>query len=1095
MGATLASESTRPSFDELVADFCDAVDRGLAVDRQAWIDRYPEFAGELSGFFADHDLLIGLVAPFKEAIEASGSATPVEFGATEAFGQTANAPERSTEPASSPYPATIGEYELIRRLGRGAMGDVYEARQVRLNRVVALKMIRAGLLATVEEVQRFRNEAEAVALLDHPRIVTIYDVGEDQGLHHFSMQLIRGGSLAERIAAYAKDPRAAASLMIEIARAIQYAHQQGILHRDLKPANVLIDENGQPHVGDFGLAKRLGADSELTGTGAILGTPSYMAPEQAEGSKGRLTPLTDVYGLGALLYALLTGRGPFAGDSLLETIEQVRGPHPPAPPSQLNPRVGRDLETICLKCLEKDPQRRYASAEHLADDLGRWLGGEPIRARRISPTARAWMWCRRNRTVATFLVALSLFAGVSTWQWLRAEGLRHRAERDALAGQIDQALTLCSEGEVGRGLIKLAETLRKAPSGSDDLKQAIRANIIAWAPHATRLRAVLEHAGQVYVVAYSPDGKTIVTVGAEHTDGQLSRPMGGAAQLWDRETCEPRGPPLTHEHGASVLGAVFSPDGSTLATFGNDRTARFWRVADGSALGEPLRHEGQVHCLAFSPDGGTVLTGSTDGTARFWDTVSREPRGEPLRHANWVTQVGFRPSDGRVALTGCLDDQVRLWDVQTGRLISEQPRLHTKQEDSRPVRVATYGGDGLRIVTNRGEDSSLQEGAQLWDGATGEPIGSNGLNHEGAVLSVAMSADGRFVLTGSEDKTARLWDARKGHCWVLRHSESVRVVALSPDGTLALTGTDGGTAQLWDTETGRSVGDPMRHLSGDQASPDRRLRPNRIEGTIRGLGFHPGGQEVATSSEDGTVRIWSIPTARPAGLPTTEADLADQEPRLATSPDGKWVLVGYPDGSARVRDANTQIETGANLMHEEKEVRAVAWSRDGGRLLSGSIDGTVRVWSAFSREPIGTPMLHGGPVRSVAFSPDGRMVLTGGEDSMVRLWHTETSKPIGPTLALDKPAVAVDFGQDGRTLLALDDDGVVRRWAGPTVPPGPDERSLLSVELVTGTTNDTSGSPRALDASSWRRKLQRLREREGPPGLNSSPGTSSGFNP
>ncbi len=262
----------------------------------------------------------------------------------------------------------FGDYEILGELGRGGMGVVYRARQVTLNRPVALKMVRSGLLAGDDELRRFQNEAEAVALLDHPGIVPVYEFGEHVGQRYFSMQLIEGGSLVTELARYKDDPRAAARLVAEAAAAVAHAHARGILHRDLKPANILVDPHGHPHVTDFGLAKRLVEDIEFTQSGAILGTPAYMSPEQAAGRRGTITTATDVYGLGAVLYALLTGTPPFEGDSVIETIQAVKE-QPARPPSRLNAKVPRDLETICLKCLEKDPRRRYPTAQALADDL------------------------------------------------------------------------------------------------------------------------------------------------------------------------------------------------------------------------------------------------------------------------------------------------------------------------------------------------------------------------------------------------------------------------------------------------------------------------------------------------------------------------------------------------------------------------------------------------------------------------------------------------------------------------------------------------------------------------------------------------------
>ncbi len=322
-------------------------------------------------------------------------------------------------------------YEILGELGRGGMGVVFKAQQLALNRTVALKVIKSGSFASGAEVIRFQNEAEAVARLDHPHIVPIYEVSQCRGQHFFSMKLVSGTSLDRRVEHYATQPRATAKLVSIVAQAVHHAHSRGILHRDLKPANILVNEEGKPHVTDFGLAKRLEGVQEETHSGVLLGTPSYMSPEQASGSRGAISTATDVYGLGTILYALLGGRAPFAGTTLVDTLEMVRTQAPELP-SALNSLVPRDLEVICLKCLEKEPQRRYQSALALAEDLERWLDGKPILARPTGAATRIFLWCRRHRAISAMaaLVLVAVLGGMAgiAWKWREADRERKRAE-------------------------------------------------------------------------------------------------------------------------------------------------------------------------------------------------------------------------------------------------------------------------------------------------------------------------------------------------------------------------------------------------------------------------------------------------------------------------------------------------------------------------------------------------------------------------------------------------------------------------------------------------------------------------------------------
>jgi tetratricopeptide (TPR) repeat protein len=385
-----------------LAECVEAVEAVPICDRTALLARYPEFARELAEFFRHRDLFNQVAAPLRESIEPVAALFPRVH---------ADKP-RVAPYDGNPLPRFFGDYELLEEIGLGGMGVVYRARHKRLGRLVALKTIRSGALASQDDLRRFRNEVEAVAALDHAGIVPVYAVGEHDGQQYFSMKLLEGGSLDQHVARYARDPKAAARLVAAVARAVHHAHQRGILHRDLKPSNILLDAEGAPHVTDFGLAKRVEVDSSLTQTGAIIGTPSYMAPEQASGIRGAVTIASDVYGLGALLYTLLCGRPPFKGDNVLDTLEQIRTREPESP-SGSNPRVDRDLQTVCLKCLEKEPARRYPSALAVAEDLDRWLAGEPIEARAVGKSTRVWRWCRRNPLVASLITAVVLMVVVA----------------------------------------------------------------------------------------------------------------------------------------------------------------------------------------------------------------------------------------------------------------------------------------------------------------------------------------------------------------------------------------------------------------------------------------------------------------------------------------------------------------------------------------------------------------------------------------------------------------------------------------------------------------------------------------------------------
>jgi tRNA A-37 threonylcarbamoyl transferase component Bud32 len=381
------------SLSDVITEYLQAVEKGETPDRNQLLAAHPHLAEELAEYFADYDRMNKLAAPL-HLREDQTTISPEE--------------EHVNQPPVVRY---FGDYELEAEIARGGMGVVFRARQKSLNRPVALKMILAGQLASTADITRFRAEAEAAANLAHPNILPIYEVGDHEGQQYFSMKLVEGGSLSERVAELRTHPREAAALMVQLARAVHFAHQRGILHRDLKPANVLLDPDGTPYVTDFGLAKRTEKDSGLTRTGAIVGTPSYMPPEQARAER-QLTVATDVYSLGAILYELLTGRPPFRAGTTVDTILQVMEKEPDHP-RKLNPHADRDLSAIALRCLQKAPDNRYESAAAFADDLERWLRGEPTKARPPSMAGLAWRWLRRNAAAALGILTLGVLAGVT----------------------------------------------------------------------------------------------------------------------------------------------------------------------------------------------------------------------------------------------------------------------------------------------------------------------------------------------------------------------------------------------------------------------------------------------------------------------------------------------------------------------------------------------------------------------------------------------------------------------------------------------------------------------------------------------------------
>ncbi|MCY2962424.1 MAG: protein kinase [Planctomycetota bacterium] len=1041
------SDSDRPSrLDQVLADYLNRVEAGAAPDPADWIAQHPDLADELRSFLRNRES-VGRLA--------------------EAFREITDTPTLVAEPSGAGVGAVVryfGDYELLAEIARGGMGVVYQARQVNLNRIVALKMILAGELANEAEIKRFYAEAEAAAALDHPGIVPIFEIGEHEGQHFYSMAFVPGDSLANRVAGGPVPPTEAAQLMHKVAEAVEYAHSRGIIHRDLKPGNVLIDSTGQPRVTDFGLAKQLARGSELTGTGQILGTPSYMPPEQAAGDPDKICRQSDVYSLGAILYCLLTGRPPFQAANPIDTLQQVLKQEP-VPLRQLNAQVPPDLETITLKCLEKDPQARFATARELGEELDRFLAGTPIKSRPVGAFSRVVKWARRRPAAAGLSVvsglALLALVGLAVGAWYygqlrealmeteaargQAEDARGRAEMTSTAAESSE-LTARQSWQGGR--IDRMRTLleRQIPKPGEPDLRGFEWHYLIRVGNAEQ-KILPGSFPIVRGLTFLPGGERLLSA---HRSGTNREP--GEMRLWDlngsreSERLFRSAEPFSNGH-TSANALALSSNGVVVAV-DDEKVVRLISLESGQTLRTFQSPMDYVGSLTFSPDGSRLAVGSLDNTVSIWDRNNGTEIARLTEQKLGVLALAWSP-DGTKLVTGSGDDraptwsqlqngELKLWDAATGT------EIRTFARDPSQVNAVAFAGNELIV------SGGLNGAVQVWDVATGKLKRQLG-TQTAAIRGVAFSGRMRAAAVACDDGTARVWQIDTGEELALLRGHAGRVYSVAFDETTGRLATGGydGTIRLWDVEEHRvrsnlgPHGSTIRaiHFTNDSRTvvtqdykgirvfdaATRRLEKEifpdhwMVSSALSpdGSRLVIGGFQEEDGGGPGYVTLWDVASSRRIVGFDPEAGLAIE---VFPSPDWRWLAT-----TGRTNVVGERLMSFWELTDSGPGERIGTWSvvgepvfsQDSRQLYFVAPEGVSRLelrQGAVPR-PLATTT---SPMRIVALSTNGEWLAGGGEDGTCVLWNLKNDAIVETWRAHRGRIGALLFAPAGETLVTAD---------------------------------------------------------------------------